>query len=85
MAKETRRHQNYDLKRGNEVVYRGTTTDPTRREQEHRQEGKQFTKFVLTSRRMTEAGAKRKEAEALARYRRGHGGRNPKYNETDDG
>lgn len=84
MATE-RRHVTYDLKRGNEVVYRGTTTDPDRRAQEHRQEGKQFTSLVLTSRRMTEAGAKRKEAEALNRYRRGHGGRNPRYNATDDG
>lgn len=85
MARKTGKHITYDLKQGNEVVYRGTTTDPARRAQEHRQEGKQFTKLVPTSRRMTEAGAKRKEAEALNRYRRGHGGRNPKYNETDDG
>ena len=26
-----------------------------------------------------------KEAEQLARYRSGHGGKNPKYNETDEG
>ena len=85
MAKESRKHVTYDLKRGNEVVYRGSTTDPARRQQEHRKEGKQFSKLVQTSRRMTEAGAKRKEAEALSRYRRGHGGRNPKYNDTRDG
>ena len=80
-----REHVTYDLKQGNRVVYRGTTTDPDRREQEHRQEGKQFTSLVQTSRRMTEAGAMRKEAEALETYRRGHGGKNPKYNETPDG
>lgn len=36
MAKESRKHVTYDLKRGNEVVYRGSTTDPARRQQEHR-------------------------------------------------
>ena len=59
----------YDLKAGNKIVYRGTTNDPERREQEHRDEGKRFSKMDITSRRMTEDGAKQKEAEALKTYR----------------
>ena len=78
----------YDLVRGrgNQVVYRGSTSrDPIDRAAEHRTDGKRFDRVLVTSRRMTEAGAKRREQEALARYRRGHGGRNPLYNETDHG
>lgn len=75
----------YDLKIGNEVVYRGTTNDPERREKQHRREGKRFTRLVKTSRRMTEEGARKKESENLERYRRSHGGRNPKYNKDNDG
>jgi len=75
----------YDLKKGNKVVYRGTTNNPARREEEHRGEGKDFDKLIPTSRRMTPAGARRKEAENLERYRRGHGGKNPRYNQGDDG
>lgn len=75
----------YDLKQGPKVVYRGTTNDPEQREQEHRDEGKRFSHMHVTSRRMTEDGAKQKEAEALETYRAGHGGRNPRYNKDDDG
>ena len=55
----------YDLKQGHKVVYRGTTNDPEQREQEHRDEGKRFSHMHATSRRMTEDGAKQREAEAL--------------------
>lgn len=75
----------YDLKVGNKVVYRGTTDDPERRAEEHKADGKNFSRMVVTSRKMTEAGAKKKEAEALQRYRDGHGGKNPKYNKDSDG
>ena len=34
---------------------------------------------------MTAEGAKKKEAEALAAYRKSHGGKNPKYNKDSDG
>lgn len=76
---------NYDLKQGREVVYRGTTNDPHRREREHRAAGKDFSHLRVTSRRMTDDGAKAKEAEGLATYRKGHGGRNPRYNRNTDG
>ncbi len=88
MNKRDRDSVTYDLVRGqgNRVVYRGTTSqDVEARAAQHRAEGKKFDRIVQTSRRMTEDGARRKEAENLARYRSGHGGRNPLYNETDDG
>ena len=75
----------YDLKHGREVVYRGTTNDPERREREHRAAGKDFSHLVVTSRRMTDKGAKRKEAESLATYRKGHGGQSPRFNRDTDG
>ncbi len=76
---------NYDLKDGKKIVYRGTTNDPERRAQEHQAEGKKFTKITTTSPKMTPEGAKKREAENLAKYRRGHGGDNPKYNKDSDG
>lgn len=75
----------YDLKQGNKVIYRGITNDPERRIQQHRADGKKFDKMVITSRRMTMDGAKKKEGENLKNYRRSHGGRNPKYNRDSDG
>lgn len=75
----------YDLKRGNKIVYRGITNDPERRIQQHRADGKNFDKMAITSRRMTEDGAKNKESEILKTYRHSHGGRNPKYNKDSDG
>jgi len=65
-------------------VYRGTTNDPEAREAQHRAEGKRFTKLVVTSRKMTEKGAKAKEIAALKTYRKSHG-KNPKYNKDTDG
>lgn len=88
MANPPRKTVTYDLVRGqgNRVVYRGTTSqDLERRSAQHRDEGKKFDRIVQTSRRMTEDGARRQETENLERYRRSHGGRNPLYNETDDG
>ena len=75
----------YDLKKGREVVYRGATNNPERREQEHRDAGLAFDRLVQTSRRMTPEGAKGREEKSLETHRRGHGGRNPKYNQDDDG
>ena len=75
----------YDLKKGRKVVYRGTTNDPERREREHRDAGLDFDRLLPTSRQMTPKGAKDREAENLERYRRNHGGRNPRYNKDSDG
>lgn len=76
---------NYDLKDGHRVVYRGTTNDPARRVEEHIADGKEFTHMKLTSGPRTRSHAREHEADALHRYRRGHGGRNPRYNYRDDG
>ena len=76
---------NYDLKDGKKIVYRGTTTNPEKREAEHKASGKRFAKMVKTSRKMTPDGAKKKEADALKTYRKSHGGKNPKYNKDSDG
>ena len=75
----------YDLKQKGKIVYRGTTNNPERREQEHDDDGKRFTKMTITSRRMTADGAKQKEGQALKTYRQNHAGRNPRYNEDSDG
>ena len=88
MSKKPRKTLTYDLVRGqgNRVVYRGITTqDLDKRAAQHRANEKKFDRIVPTSRRMTEEGARRHEEENLARYRQSHGGRNPFYNETDDG
>ncbi len=75
----------YNLKQDRKVVYKGITQDPEKREMQHKQEGKRFSHLQPTSRKMTEAGAKRKEAQDLKQYRQNHGGRNPKYNKDSDG
>ena len=75
----------YDLKKGRQVVYRGTTNDSEKRELEHRDAGLDFDRLAATSRRMTPEGAQEREKRNLETYRRGHGGRNPKYNQDDDG
>ena len=88
MSRTPRDTVTYDLVRGrgNRVVYRGTTSqDLSDRESQHRADGKKFDRIIQTSRRMTEGGARHREAQDLERYRRSHGGRNPLYNETDDG
>ncbi len=85
MSQASRNTVTYDLKRGHKVVYRGTTKNPERREQSHRAEGKKFDQLVVTSRRMTQEGAKKREAENLETYRKGHDGKNPLYNKDRDG
>ncbi len=85
MPKTPRDTVTYDLKQGNKIVYRGTTNDPDRREAQHRGEGKRFSRMIVTSRPMTEQGARDKERENLKTYREGHGGKNPLYNENNDG
>ncbi|MBC6415612.1 MAG: GIY-YIG nuclease family protein [Bdellovibrionales bacterium] len=75
----------YELKEGNKNVYIGKTKNPERREQEHRAEGKFFTKLEVTSYRMTKEEARQKEQRDLQRYRVTHDGKNPKYNKDSDG
>lgn len=74
----------YELRRGKDVVYIGTTNDTKRRAAEHRNEGKTFDKLVVTSKPMTAEEAKDEETLKLIIYRLEHG-KNPLYNEDDDG
>ena len=74
----------YRLKKGRETVYIGSTNDPERREEEHRDEGKRFSGLQITSRRMTKEGAETKEAEQLKTFRSNHG-KNPRHNKDTDG
>lgn len=85
MARPIRNTQTYDLKNNGKIVYRGTTNDPKRRREEHKDAGKQFTEMLLTSRKMTNEGAKKKEEQALKTYRNRNKGKNPKYNKDNDG
>ncbi len=84
MGKNKKQDYNlYELKNGRETVYRGITNDPERREQEHRDDGKRFTSLNTIGRKVTENTAERLEEKSLETYRKNHGGKNPKYNETD--
>ncbi len=74
----------YELKKGNKILYVGTTNDPERREQEHKKTGKNFGHMNVITRKMSEDGAKNKESDRLATYRKNNG-RNPKYNKDSDG
>ena len=80
-----RNTQTYALYDGRKKVYIGTTNDLERREEEHRNENKRFTRIQPTSRRMTEEGSMKKEAEQLSTYRQSHQGHNPRYNKDSDG
>ncbi len=77
--------QTYALYNGAKKIYIGTTNDLERRAEQHRADGKRFTRIEPTSRHMTEEGAMKRESEQLQSYRSGHGGRNPKMNKDDDG
>ena len=85
MTKKARNTVTYNLRDRNKVVYKGTTNDTDRREQEHKDEGKQFTRFEITSRCMTKESAMEKEKKSLEQYRGNHQGDNPKYNDDDSG
>ena len=75
----------YALYDRSKKVYIGTTDDPERRVREHELEGKRFSRMEVTSRRMSDDGARRKEDEQLASYRRSHGKKNPRYNKDPSG
>ena len=75
----------YKLLKGNKIEYFGTTNNLERREKKHKSDGKQFDSIKPVSRLMTEEGAKKREKELLAKYRKTHKGKNPKYNKDSDG
>jgi predicted GIY-YIG superfamily endonuclease len=67
------------------VVYRGSTTDPQRREGQHRRAGKQFKTMRITSGPMARGSAREREQAAIAAHRESHDGNLPKYNKTRAG
>ena len=81
----SRNHWPYRLKDGRQTVYIGKTNDLDARAEEHRAEGKRFTRLLALGRAMTKDSALRREEEALRAYRRTHHGRNPRYNLTRHG
>ena len=72
----------YNLMDGDEVVLKGLTTNPKRREQEHRAEGLKFTKLRVTSQPMSAEAANRRAFQAMDRHRMNHQGQTPKYNKS---
>lgn len=75
----------YTLRKGNKVEYIGITDDPERREAEHRDERKRFNSMRVEGPAVMSDSAKKWEEGRLDTYRGNHGGKNPKYNKTDDG
>ena len=76
---------NYNMKRGNKVVYKGITNNLEKREAEHRRDGKDFTSVQQVGRKKTSVGAKKEEERQLKVYRKNNGGSNPKYNKSKNG
>jgi len=74
----------YQIKQGNKIVYVGITNDLERRRQEHIRSGKRG-KIEQIGIKTTRDAARTWERNRLAIYRRNHGGKNPLYNETDNG
>jgi predicted GIY-YIG superfamily endonuclease len=81
MAK--RNYHRYELKQGRKVVYRGITNNPERREEEHKDEGKRFSRMSIVGPTVTKESAEKWEEKSLEAYRENHRGKSPKYNETD--
>lgn len=68
-----------------ETLYIGTTNDPERREQEHRNKGWRFRSLETQSCALSKESAATREQEAIATYKRNHDGKRPKYNKNDSG
>jgi len=73
----------YELRDRGKLVYVGITDDPERRAQEHKDDRKRFTSVKVVGPAVTERSAEQWEEQRLQTYRENHGGRNPRYNETD--
>jgi len=73
----------YELRDKRKIVYVGRTDDPERRAEEHKEEGKRFTSVNVVGPKVTEETAEQWEEQRLEAYRRSHGGKNPRYNKTD--
>lgn len=81
MARKKRDCYRYKLKKGRETVYIGISDDPERRKGQHKQDGKNFNKMSIEGPAVTKETAEKWEEEELKKYRKNHGGRNPRYND----
>ena len=75
-----RNYRNYTLRDGRFVVKHGITKNPDRRLQEMETEGLRFTSMIFDRYPVTEDTARQREQDRVEAYRRGHKGKNPKYN-----
>lgn len=75
----------YCIKDGREIVYYGITNDLERREQEHRNEGMNFTSMNKVGNVTTQEAAGKWEADNIQRYATQHQGRRPRYNKNNSG
>jgi len=79
-----RQYFRYELRDRGKIVYFGITDDPDRREAEHQDQGKRFTSVNIVGPVVTKNSAELWEEERLGQYRRSHGGKNPRYNKTEE-
>ena len=75
-----RNYRNYTLRDGRFVVKHGITKNLDRRLQEMETEGLRFTSMIFDRYPVTEDTARQREQDRVEAYRRGHKGKNPKYN-----
>jgi len=78
-----RDHSRYELRDKHKLVYVGITDDPTRREAEHKNDGKKFTTMNVVGPKVTKDSAERWEEKRLETYCKNHAGRTPRLNKTD--
>ena len=79
-ARDTHR---YELRDGRKIVGFGISDDPERRAEEHSRDRKRFTSMNVVGPAVTRESAETWEEKRLEAYRKGHSGRNPRYNKTD--
>lgn len=79
-----RTHSKYKLKNGAKACYYGIANNLKRRTNEHKKT-KKFTSVVKVGKKCTKESAQKWERQSLKSYRKGHGGKNPRYNKTKNG
>jgi predicted GIY-YIG superfamily endonuclease len=72
---------NYSLYDHNKKVYEGISNNTPRREQEHVNDDKKFTRMDVKGPAVSRETALERERAAIEAYCRNHNGKPPKYNE----
>jgi len=70
----------YELYDNRKKVYIGITDDPIRREQEHKDEGKNFKSMKVITPKLKNESAIEREEQMIEMYQKNHNGRMPRYN-----